>query len=557
MCAMRAVRRLAAAAAAAEFLVVALVAVPQAASALDPSIARQVDAVFAPFDTSATPGCAAGVMRDGALAYARGYGQASVELGVPITPRTVFDIGSVSKQFTTMAVMLLAEDGKLSLDDDVRKYLPEIPSYDRPVTIRHLLQHTSGLRDYTMLLPLADFDLHDVTTVPQALGLLARQRGADFAAGGAFRYNNTGFFLASLIVERVSGQTLAAFAAARIFGPLGMTATRYAGSQSISVPGRATGYAPEGGGSIILMSNWEQTGDGAVQTSVEDMTRWVANFDTHVVGTAATVTAMETTGRLTSGEGFDYGLGQFVGAYRGVRRIHHGGSWAGFKAALQRYPSAKTAVIVLCNRAEVNPEALADRVSDAVLADSLGPAPAADAVPALAMTGDLSRFAGTYWSETSGQLLSFEAKDGALAFVSGDRRTPLTPWGAGRFMALRPYRMLFTFTLPPSGAASVTRIIEERERLVATRQAKWTPSAADLARLAGTWQSDELDADYVLRADGERLVRVPRRGEAEPLVPAFDGVFGWGSAVIRFSPDRSTFEVLAGGTARGIVFTRR
>ena len=201
--------RVAAAAGVWSLLLLVLAARPLGAiPSLGDAEARGVDKVFAAFDRPASPGCAVGVVRDGSLAYARGYGQASVELQVPITPRTVFDIGSVSKQVTATSILLLAEDGRLTLDDDIQKYLSEVPAYDRPITIRHLLTHTSGLRDYTNLLALADYDSRDITTVAQALAMVARQRGTDFAAGDRFRYNNTGFFLASLIVERVSGQSL-------------------------------------------------------------------------------------------------------------------------------------------------------------------------------------------------------------------------------------------------------------------------------------------------------------------------------------------------------------
>jgi CubicO group peptidase (beta-lactamase class C family) len=556
---MRMTRRLLSAiatAGASSLLLVVLGASAGAVPALTDVEARGVDAVFAAYDTPRSPGCAVGIVRGGSLAYARGYGQASVELGVPITAETVFDIGSVSKQFTAASILLLAEDGALSLDDDIRKYLLEIPAYERPVTIRHLLTHTSGLRDYTTLLALADYDSRDVTTVPQALAILTRQRGSDFAAGERFEYDNTGFFLASLIVERVSGQSLAEFAMSRIFRPLGMSGTRYAGSHSISVAGRATGYTPAGDAFAIDMSNWEQTGDGGVQTSVQDMARWVANFDTHVVGRPTLTEAMARPGALDSGAPIDYGLGQFVGTYRGIDRVHHGGSWAGFKAVLQRYPSEQTSVIVLCNRGEVNPEALSDGVTDAVLRGRLGPPASADAAPAI-VSGDVSALEGTYWSEARGDLLAFDAKDRTLILVSGERRTPLAPWGAGTFMALRPYKIRFSFAAPAGGPPTVERVIEERVHATYTRQVPWRPSEGELARLAGTWHSEELDADYDLRLMAGHLARIPRRGPPEPLVPAFESAFTWGDAVIRFAPGRDRFEVLTGGSAHGVTFVRR
>jgi CubicO group peptidase (beta-lactamase class C family) len=533
-----------------------------AAPALDPAIAAKVDAVFADVDRPTSPGCALGIVRGGALTYARGYGQASVELGVPIGPSTVFDIGSVSKQFTAMAVMLLVEDGKVSLEDDIRTHFPEIPSYGRPVTVRHLLQHTSGLRDYTGLLELAGYDLRDVTTVPQALGAIARQRGVDFQPGERFQYNNSGFFLASMLVERVSGQTLAAFAQARIFAPLGMTATRFAGSHSISVPGRATAYTPEGDRFAIQMSNWEQTGDGAVQTSVEDLVRWLAAFDTHAVGTAATLEAMETPGRLASGAPIDYGLGQFVGTHRGLRRVYHGGSWAGFRAALYRWPSASTSVMVLCNRSDANPPARAERVSEIVLADRMTPAPLAAPATAAAPAvkdepGGLDTLAGVYWSAQQGQVARVETREGRLWAPFSRGALPMVPTGPREFVIREPlpFEMRFVFTRG-GGHWTLERSVESRERTRFEWRPSWAPSTEELRALAGTYYSAELDAEYVLRMDGTRLVRAPKREAPEPLVPAFAGTFEWGQAAIRFSPDHRSFEVFAGGES-GIAFVRR
>src|ERR1041385_6854545 len=202
-----------------------------------PALAARVDSVFAAFTAPGSPGCALGVVQDGRLGYSGGYGLASIELGVPITSRTVFDIGSVSKQFTAMAVLLLAREGKLSLDDEIQKYLPEIPRYARPVTSRHLLHHTSGLRDYIDLLGWSGVQEESVTGDRDALAILARQRAANFEAGAEYLYSNSGFFLLSVIVRRASGKSLRAFAAERIFGPLGMRHSFYLDDHNEIVPG--------------------------------------------------------------------------------------------------------------------------------------------------------------------------------------------------------------------------------------------------------------------------------------------------------------------------------
>ncbi len=336
--------------------------------------ASTIDSVFRRFEAPGSPGCALGVVRDGGLAYAKGYGLASVELGVPITPATVFDIGSVSKQFTAMSIVLLAQDGKLSLDDLIQKYVPEVPTYSRPITIRHLLHHTSGLRDYIDVLKGSGVAEEAVTGDRDALEAIARQRAPNFPAGAEFRYSNSGFFLLSVIVKRVSGQSLRDFAARRIFAPLGMSQTQYVDRHEMIVPGKAGSYAPgDNGGFVLALANWEQTGDGAVNTTVEDLVKWDRNFVTGTVGGPTALKELQTVGILNDGKAITYALGLTVDTYRGVRQVSHGGAWAGFRAHFLRFPDQALSIFSLCNLASSNPGALTRLVADALLADRLGP----------------------------------------------------------------------------------------------------------------------------------------------------------------------------------------
>ena len=334
----------------------------------------RVDEIFSRFTASPSPGCALAIAQNGRIAYERGYGRASLELDVPITTKTVFDIGSTSKQFTAFSLLLLERDGKLSLDDDIRRFLPEVPDYGQRITIRHLLTHTSGLRDYTDLLEFDGHDTADFTDDRDALDLIARQRGVNFSPGQEWRYSNTGFFLASIIVKRASGQSLASFAHDRIFVPLGMTSTQYLDDTTRVVPNRATAYSPRdsksGGGFRVNMSDWNQTGDGAVQTTVEDLARWDENFYAPKVGDARAIAAMQTVGRLNDGKAHDYGLGLSVGTYGGLKRVSHGGSWAGYRAELMRFPDRHTSIITLCNVSNSGPTALAESVAAIWLADT-------------------------------------------------------------------------------------------------------------------------------------------------------------------------------------------
>src|SRR5712664_1568967 len=245
-----------------------------------------VDEIFVDLTKAGSPGCALGVYRDGKMVYSKGYGLANLEQNVPITPQSVFDIGSTSKQFTAASILLLQKQSKLSINDDVRKYIPELPDYRQKVTILHLLNHTSGLRDYLTLMDLAGIHIDSVTTDEDALQIVSRQQALNFAPGSDWLYSNTGFFLLSVIVKRVSGKTLREFAGENIFVPLEMTHTQYRDDHTSLIPNRALAYdaKEKGGGYSLNVSYFEQTGDGAVHTSVEDLLKWDENFYSGQIG---------------------------------------------------------------------------------------------------------------------------------------------------------------------------------------------------------------------------------------------------------------------------------
>ena len=415
---------------------------------IDSGTHGRVDAIFAQWNRTDSPGCAVGVYRGGVIEYARGYGMANLELGVALSPQSIFDIGSTSKQFTAMSIMLLARDGKLSLDDDIRKYLPELPNYGKTITIRHILTHTSGIRDYLTLWGLAGVDDADLTTDDDALALIARQRELNFAPGEQWLYSNSGFFLASMIVKRVSGKTLARFATERIFAPLGMTHTRFNDDHMSIIPNRATGYAPrDSGGWATAMSNFEQTGDGGVQTSIEDMQRWDENFYSGTVGGAETLAAMQKVVVLNDGKQQTYALGLMVDRYRGLRTVSHGGSWAGYRAELLGFPDQHLSVACLCNLARTNPSLLARRVAEIYLGEQMTAADAnvtaAGRRPSPALTSswapaanELTRYAGRYDSPELETMYMLSVDNGKL-MLRRRRSEPiaLTPTTTDTFTA--------------------------------------------------------------------------------------------------------------------------
>src|SRR5712671_3053912 len=300
----------------------------------DEKSAAAVDEVFGDLTKAGSPGCALGVYRDGKIVYAKGYGLANVEENVAITPQSVFDIGSTSKQFTAASILLLEKQGKLSVNDDIRKYVPELPDYGRKITIVQLLNHTSGLRDYLTLMDLAGIPIDSVTTDADALALVTRQKALNFAAGSEWLYSNTGFFLLSTIVQRVSGKTLRDFAAENIFAPLEMTHTQFRNSHSALIANRALAYDEQENhaGYTLNVSYFEQTGDGAVHTSVEDLLKWDENFYSPRVGGKEFLAEIQERGKLNDGKVLEYAKGLFLQDYRGLHTVSHGGAWGGYRA---------------------------------------------------------------------------------------------------------------------------------------------------------------------------------------------------------------------------------
>lgn len=410
-----------------------------------PEWAGAVDRVFAEWDRPDSPGCALAVVRQGRIVHARGFGSAHLEHGLPITTRTVFDIGSTSKQFTAACIGLLEQDGVLTADDDVRKWIPELRDQGTPITLRMLLHHTSGLRDYCTLFSLAGQATENYTTKEQALALVTRQKELNFTPGTEYLYSNTGYFLLSIVVERASGKTLPEFARERIFEPLGMRSTHIHDDHRLIVKDRAQAYSPrEGGGIGIDMSDFEQTGDGSVMTTVEDLALWDANFTTQRIGGARLQEFLHAPGRLADGKVLDYAAGLIVTSWRGARRVSHGGAWAGYRAELVRFPEEETSVIVLCNLASMNPTRLAASVAEIVLAGALGPAPVVPVPSAARGEGqpepppsvDPTPFAGLYHSQELDVTYELAAREGKLYLGEVGLPTEELPaLGADRFGA--------------------------------------------------------------------------------------------------------------------------
>ena len=334
---------------------------------------QQIDSIFTEFDRSGSVGCALGVAQNGEFLYKNGYGYANLDWDIPITPSTVFYVGSVSKQFTAAAIVLLSYEGKLSLDDDIREYLPEMPQHDPPVTIRHVIHHTSGIPDMYRVMAQHGLTTWNRFSRDEALELLSRQE-LDFPPGERYQYSNGGYFALSMIVERISGKTLREYAQEKIFEPLDMNDTHFHDDPVHIVKRRAMSYeeieeGKELGYHQSYQGNFALPGAGGLYTTVEDLLKWDRNFLDNQLGGSGFLDIMHTKGVLNSGEVLDYAFAIRENEHRGLETLGHTGSFMGFKAYYVRFPEQRFSTWVLCNMGEIVPQELGLAVAELFLGD--------------------------------------------------------------------------------------------------------------------------------------------------------------------------------------------
>jgi len=390
---------------------------------------ERIDQVFAAFDRRDSPGCALGVVRNGEFIYRKGYGTASLELAVPLDSRSVFYMGSVSKQFTAASVVLAAEQGLLSLDDNIRQHIPELPDYGRPITLRQMLHHTSGFRDVLALLALSGRSAADAHPTPALLDLMARQKGLNYRPGEEYLYSNTNFFLAAEAVARAAKMPFSEFTRRHIFEPLGMTHTRFHDDRRAIVPGRVAAYSPGKNGGFIVdwSTNFDKVGDGGLMSSVDDLLFWDRNFYGNKLGKGTLLDELQTRGVLNSGTRISYALGLTMAEYRGLPIVEHGGSLFGYRTELLRFPEQRFSVICLCNLSTANPGNLARRVAEIYLESRMtSAAPPAKPAPAPPSPADwhpdaarLADYAGAYRSAELEAIYRISVEDAGLVLHVG------------------------------------------------------------------------------------------------------------------------------------------
>lgn len=524
----------------------------------------KVDKIFEKWDRKDSPGCALAIIENGKIIYSRGYGMANLDYDIPISPSSVFHIASISKQFTNFAIVLLAQEGKLSLDDPARKHIPELPDYGKPLTLRHLIHHTSGIRDQWDLLQLAGWRMEDVITQQDALDLIYRQKELNFPPGSEHLYCNSGYTLLAKIVLRTSGKNLREFCQERIFGPLGMTSTHFHDDHGLIVKNRATAYTAGPGGTFeINIPAFDTVGATSLFTTVEDLAKWDENFYNPKVGGAKAIEQMLERGKLNSGETIDYAFGLVRGVEKGLPTVSHGGADAGYRSHFLRFPEQHFSVVVLANTpiptANLTSQAaavyLGDRMKSEVKKPEEKPVPAAG----MPSEADLKALAGPYQITEGGGLLRLTVGLGKLRLIGMGEILDLTPLGGSRFKAgasADPIEIEFSPSADGKRASGKLTAGGKTRSLAPVDS--FNPTADQLAEYAGEYASSEVGSSIsILAKEGKLLFRRKKQDE-RVLQPRLPDEFsaGW---TITFTRDASKkingFNVNTGRT-RKIFFAR-
>jgi CubicO group peptidase (beta-lactamase class C family) len=500
-------------------------------------MAHAVDQLFAQWAGPDSPGASIAIIQNGKIIYSQGYGAANLEYGVPNSPATVFPLASVSKQFTAFAIYLFVQDGKLSLDDDVRKYLPKLHDFGKVITIRQLLHHTSGVRDHWNLLILAGWRPEDQITDDDVARLLFQQTELNFAPGDRFLYSSSGYTLLAMVVKQVSGKTLPEFAKERIFDPLGMAHTHFQDDYGIVVKDRAYSYArqPDGKYQYVALSS-----SSSLFSTVGDLARWDENFYTGEVGGPALLAQMQEKGKLNNGNEIDYASGLEIGKYCGLRTVEHAGGDAAYRTNILRFPDQRFSVVVLANAADVNATALSFKIADIYLEDRLQPTPDKPSLgdkPEVTIDPKvLDAYVGDYELQDElrpGFIVSFSKdKDHLVARATGQSSLPMYAVSNTAFR-LRVVPAEVVFDDPTEGGKTQNAILHQDGASLPMRRILITqPTAERLKAYEGQFYSAELGVTYdVFVRDGALKVHYPRGDiDLEPIGnDAFAGAFPIGS----------------------------
>jgi CubicO group peptidase (beta-lactamase class C family) len=493
----------------------------------------RTDQLFSAWDVPGSPGAAVAIAHGNEIIYSKGYGLADLEYNIPNTPATIFHIASVSKQFTAFSIAVLADQKKLSLDDDIRKYLPELNDFGETITIRHLIHHTSGLRDQWNLLALAGWRLDDVITKNQVLRLIGRQKELNFKPGARMMYCNTGYTLLAEIVSRVTGKSFPDWTRENIFIPLGMYNTLFYDDHEKIVPGRAYSYQSDGSGYKKSVLSYANVGATSLFTTVEDITKWADNFTSMKAGNANVMRMMNEKGILNKGDTLTYAFGQEIETYKGLKTISHGGADAGYRTFLLRFPDQQYSIAVFSNLASFDPGGLAYQVADIYLRGFLKedkpenkkvlPGVKNEKKPEVS-EALLREYAGRY-DLMPGLVVEFRIEGGKLVGQATGQPSVSTEAITDSSFFVPAANGTLTFKRGKERKVNRFTLLQGGSEMTATRLPDFDPGKVNLKSYTGTFYSSELQTAYTFEVKNDTLVANHQRHDPIKLIPLVENAF--------------------------------
>jgi len=528
------------------------------------SISAKVDKLFSEWDKPGSPGASLAVIKDDSVVYKKGYGYAHLEYDIPITPSTVFHVASVSKQFTAFAITMLTDQGKLSLDDDIHKHLPEIPDFGKTITIRHLIHHISGLRDQWELLAMAGWRLDDVITKEHILKMMRNQRDLNFEPGAEYLYCNTGYTLLAVIVEQVTGQSFREWTEKNIFKPLSMSNTQFYDDHERIVKNRAYSYSPvENNGFKKRRLNYANVGATSLFTTAEDMAKWINNFDDGRVGGTNVIEQMHEQGVLNNGKKISYAFGLSIGKHKGLKTVSHSGGDAGYRSHVVRFPEQKFGVVILSNLGSMNPARLAGQVADIYLSDQISHEErGAEQKGAKVDPATYDAYVGKYYIEPGFVITITKEKSQLISQINDRPKVELIPESEIDFV-LKGRDGKLTFHLNNIGKATRLTFRIDGEELNGDKFKPFISSVQQLAEFVGDYHSHELGTTYTMVIQDGKLVAQHRRHNDIKLNPTKEDMFlgeQWFFRQVRFTRDidkQITGFELSGGRVRNLRFDKQ
>ncbi len=530
----------------------------------------RIDALFEQWNNPDTPGVAIGVIQSGELVYSNGYGIADLEHGVPITPSSVFYMASVSKHFVTMGILLLAEEGKIDLDVEIQEYLPDFPRYDAPLTIRHFIHHTSGVRDYLTLWSLAGNSYLDHISDEAAYQIIKNQKSLNFTPGSEYLYSNSCYFMLAMIIEKVSNMDINEFGEKYLFGPLGMKNSHFHNDVNHLIKNRVFSYRPNENGFDNLIMRFDLVGSGGLYSSIEDMFLWDQNFNNNKLGkgTQELIAQMHQEGLLNNGESTNYAFGLSNGTYKGLKTVGHGGALAGYRTHFLRFPEQQTSIVILANTASFNSSLSARNIADIVLAEyiedsadstSSGANKVSEEAEFISLTPqELETYSGTYVIRPGIELeISIENDSLNVLQKWNDNKYEIKATSEYTFLIKNNTAISFAFSNVTNGKANTLTIDQAGTQTVTSRKAE--VGDINLEEFVGTFYSEELSVSYQIYLEDKtlktRITFNPPTTLEQSGVDQFATSNGVALDFIR-TDNKITSFVIDAGRVRGIEFIK-